>query len=54
MAYIGAHGWNTFTVDGTGAMPLSEVKPLASSPADLEKELAMTEQLTQEYTELFK
>jgi iron(III) transport system substrate-binding protein len=39
---------------GTGAMPLGEVKPLASSPADLEKELAMTEELTLEYTELFK
>jgi iron(III) transport system substrate-binding protein len=39
---------------GTGAMPLSEVKPIASSPADLEAELAMAEELSQEYTNLFK
>lgn len=39
---------------GTGAKPLSEVKPLASSSEDLEKELAMAEQLMQEYTDLFK
>jgi iron(III) transport system substrate-binding protein len=39
---------------GTGAMPLSEVKPLGSSPADLEKELEMAEELTLEYTDLFK
>jgi iron(III) transport system substrate-binding protein len=39
---------------GTGAMALSEVKPIASSPADLEKELAMTEELVTEYNDLFK
>jgi iron(III) transport system substrate-binding protein len=38
----------------TGAKPLSEVTPIASSPEDLDKFLAQQETLAQEYAELFK
>ena len=38
----------------TGAKPLSEVTPIASSPEDLDKFLAQQEALAQEYTDLFK
>jgi hypothetical protein len=43
-----------WTETGTGAKPLSQVKALGSSPADLDKYLAQQEELVQEYTELFK
>jgi hypothetical protein len=38
----------------TGAKPLSDVTPIASSPEDLDKFLAQQEALAQEYTDLFK
>jgi hypothetical protein len=38
----------------TGAKPLSEVTPIASSPEDLDKFLAQQESLAQEYSDLFK
>ncbi|HEX5077629.1 MAG TPA: extracellular solute-binding protein [Geminicoccaceae bacterium] len=38
----------------TGARPLSEIKPMASSPADLERFQNERAELTQEYMDLFK